>query len=569
MVGRARPSTARPGREATRRGAGVEWVAWLGALASVTGVMAWVRGSLGTNHVVLAYLLVVLGASARGGRALGVTVAVIAFACFNYYFVQPYHTFTVAAPLDWLVLFAFLATSIVAAQLLDRAQADAADARRRTEEVDRLAALGAEALNAGRAEEALGTVADVIRTTLELDRVEIYLRDGTPSSVALVAGSGDSAGGSSHDDTESAASSSTWTPGAPDAERLVAWVAERGESAARRPDGTLRFGGEGRDGGENELDDLDGLESSGVQVLVLPLRVHDRTVGALRLVRHGTLRLDAPQRRFLRALSYYAALGADRVRLLAEAEHASGLREADRLKDALLASVSHDLRTPLTTIKALAHQMRTEGGDERAAIIEEEADRLNRFVADLLDLSRLAGGALVVTPEVTAAEDLVGAALQRVSGVLGDRALDVSLDPAETLLLGRFDFVHSLRVLVNLLENAIKYSPADTRVELVTRRVGDRLEFAVSDHGCGVPPAEHERIFEPFYRPSGAPADTGSAGLGLSIARRLAEAQGGSLTHEPRAEGGSRFVFTVPAVDVADLPALAGERRTSSDAPSL
>jgi two-component system, OmpR family, sensor histidine kinase KdpD len=266
------------------------------------------------------------------------------------------------------------------------------------------------------------------------------------------------------------------------------------------------------------------------------------------------LRLDPERWRFVDALSYYAALALERVRLVTEAEHAEALREADRLKDALLASVSHDLRTPLTTIKALAHDIRSDG-DERAVTIEEEADRLNRFVADLLDLSRLAGGALAVAPEINAAEDLVGAALQRASGALGGRGVAVSLDPAEPLLLGRFDFVHALRVLVNLLENAHKYSPPGTAVEVAARRVGDGLELAVADRGPGVPPAERERIFEPFYRPAGSSPDVGGAGLGLSIARRLAEAQGGTLRYEAREGGGSRFVLRVPAADVAELDA--------------
>jgi two-component system sensor histidine kinase KdpD len=332
----------------------------------------------------------------------------------------------------------------------------------------------------------------------------------------------------------------------------VAWVAQSGRPAAERQDGTLRFGAAGPPEGEGGDGTTDDLESSEAHVLVLPLRVRDRTVGALRLVHADARRLDAPRRRFLRALSYYAALGAERVRLLAEAEHAAALREADRLKDALLASVSHDLRTPLTTIKALAHAIR-EDGDERAVTIEDEADRLNRFVADLLDLSRLAGGALTATPEIAAAEDLIGAALQRLSGALGDRAIDVSLDPSEPLLLGRFDFVHSLRILVNLVENAVKYSPADAPVELAAQGAGQALEFTVSDRGPGIPPAEREHIFQPFYRPPGSPSDAGSAGLGLSIARRLAEAQGGSLRYESREGGGSRFVLSVPAADIVEL----------------
>jgi len=238
------------------------------------------------------------------------------------------------------------------------------------------------------------------------------------------------------------------------------------------------------------------------------------------------------------------------VRLIAAVERAEALREADELKDALLASVSHDLRTPLTTIKALAHDLRQEGHD-RAGTIEDEADRLNRFVADLLDLSRLNAGSFSVVPEVNTVEDLFGAALQRVSGTLRQRGLHVDVDAGEPLLVGRFDFVHSLRVVVNLIENAAKFSPEGSTIGLSAERRDDEIRIAVSDRGTGVPAGEEERIFEPFYRPAGQP-DIGGAGLGLSIARRMAEAQGGTVRYEPRVGGGSVFELRLPAASVAE-----------------
>jgi len=222
------------------------------------------------------------------------------------------------------------------------------------------------------------------------------------------------------------------------------------------------------------------------------------------------------------------------------------LREADRLKDALIASVSHDLRTPLTTIKALAHDLR-ESGDHRAVTIEEEADRLNRLVADLLDLSRLQAGGVHLHVELNAVDDLVGTLVQRVSGALGRRELQVMLDENGTLLLGRFDLAQSLRVLVNLVENAYKYAPAGTPIEVRAWRDGSFVALAVSDRGPGIPPDEQARIFEPFYRPPGRTPDVGGAGLGLAIARRLAEAQGGTLTYADRAGGGSVFTLRLPA----------------------
>ncbi|HEY6324551.1 MAG TPA: ATP-binding protein [Thermoanaerobaculia bacterium] len=355
------------------------WLFWSATLVAVTVALVSVRGDLDQAHVTLIYLLVVLGGSASGGRALGFTLACACFLLIDYFLQTPYDLLSVDKPLDWLVLLAFLVTATVATQLLGRANAEAAAARQHAEEIDRLAALS--------------------------------------------------------------------------------------------------------------------------------------------------------------------------VQLAAEAEHAEALREADRLKDALLASVSHDLRTPLTTIKALAHDLAA-AGDERAAVIEQQSDRLNHMVADLLDLSRLNAGGVPMQTEINAAEDLVGAAIQQVAGALGERELRTSLALREPMPVGRFDFVHSLRILVNLVENALKYSPADAPIEIAMRGEGEWIAIAVADRGRGVPPAERERIFEPFYRPAGVSPDgagAGGAGLGLAIARRLAEAQAGTLTYEERPGGGSVFTLRLPA----------------------
>jgi two-component system sensor histidine kinase KdpD len=507
---------------------------WLGAFAIATGAMLTVRASLDKAHVALVYLLVVLGGSAWGARALGVGLAITAFLAFNFLFVPPYHSFVVAEPLDWLVLATFLVTGLVATHLLAQARNEAAVARERASEIDHLSALASETLNAGRAEDALVAIAEVIRSTLGVSRCEVYLRDGESGTLGLAAGVG-------------VVPPEPVAPALLARPRLVEWAAESGLAIVERIDGSTRTAA---DPGSSAT--LTGFDVSNARTLLLPLVVRGRTVGVLRVADDAPLDLDPARRRFLAAIVYYAALGADRVRLAAEAEQSEALRQADQLKNALLASVSHDLRTPLTTIKALAHDIRA-NGDDRAVTIEEEADRLNRLVADLLDLSRLTSGTLVVSREINAAEDLVGAAVQRVSGVLNGRQLDAHLDTDDPLLLGRFDFVHSLRILVNLIENAIKYSPPGSPVEVSVRRRGDALELIVADRGPGVPAAERDRIFEPFYRPPGQPPDVGGAGLGLSIARRLAEAQGGTVHCEPREGGGSRFVLRLPAADLIEL----------------
>lgn len=234
-----------------------------------------------------------------------------------------------------------------------------------------------------------------------------------------------------------------------------------------------------------------------------------------------------------------------RARMFAERENA--LREADRLKDALLAAVSHDLRTPLTTIKAIAHDLRAEGSAE-AAVIEEEADRLNRLVADLLDLSKLRGGVISIESQINAADDLLGAALQQVSGTITDHEIKASLDPSAHLLVGRFDFVHSLRILVNLLENAARYSPVGQPIEVHVKREGDWLLFTIADRGPGIAESDATRVYEAFVQGDHRSSSSG-AGLGLSIARGLAELQGGTLDHESRAGGGTIFRLRLPAVD--------------------
>ncbi len=355
------------------------WIVWLGVLAIVTVGMLLVRNRLNEAQVALVYLLVVQGGSAREGRGLGFLLAGVAFISFDWFFLPPYGTLAVAKSVDWAVLGAFLLTSVVAAQLFERARAEADIARQRSAELERLSI--------------------------------------------------------------------------------------------------------------------------------------------------------------------------EREQLGARAEHADALREASRLKDAVIASVSHDLRTPLTTIKALAADLAS-GGDERAMIIEEEADRLNSLVADLLDISRLNSGTASLNPEPNEAEDLIGAALQRVAGTTVGREIRVAIEEGDPLLIGRFDFPQTLRALVNLLENALKYSPPSEPVDLGVRRDGEWLAFSVSDRGQGVPAAEGERIFEPFYRKPGLPPDVGGSGLGLLIARALVEAQAGSLVYEARVGGGSIFTLRVPAIDV-------------------
>jgi two-component system sensor histidine kinase KdpD len=487
------------------------WASELLALAVVTLVMLPVRDHLDKAHTTLIFLLVVLTGAARGGRRLGFVLAGCSFLLFDILFLEPFNSFGANKPVDWLVLLAFLAVSAIASEMLHREQMRAEEARQRTVEVDRLAALGAEALNVVRADDALAAIASVIRETLKVQRCEIHTVPRTGAAA--------------------------------DGEDLIAWAAETNRTAMRGGDGTTGLLEPGQPVLSAEAD------RNAVSALFIPLRVRDRTVGVLELADEHRIDLDPAQRRFLAALAYYAALAVERSRLAAEADRTEGLRAANRLKDALIASISHDLRTPLTTIKALAHALRN-GGDERAATIEAEADRLNRLVADLLDLSQLQAGRVPLRLELNPVDDLLGALVQRVSGALGERQLVVTVEDGGALLVGRFDVRQSLRILVNLVENAHKYAPPGTPIDVRTWRDGAQLVMSVSDRGPGVPEPERDRIFEPFYRRPDTQPDVGGVGLGLAIARRLAEAQTGTLGYEPRPGGGSTFTLRLPAADV-------------------
>jgi two-component system sensor histidine kinase KdpD len=510
------------------------WIAWGGVLVLVTLVLATHRDVIGQHHVALIYLLVVLGGSVGGGRWLGWSLSFAGFFLIDYYFQSPIGRFEISKPIDWTALLAFLATSAVTAHLLTQALEQANAARRAAQEVARLSRIGSQALQAGRATDALARIATVIRSTLEIHDCEIFRWTDGGAELAAAAG--------------------TAPPMAATEQALVASVAADGRTAAIRGDGMILRGP------SSDTDAL-GVRTDDVHVVLLPLRVDSRTVGVLRIADDHPMELDADRHRFLVALAYYAALGVERVRLVAQADRAEALREANRLKDIVLASVSHDLRTPLTAIKALAHQSARQG-DENARMVEQQVDRLEQLVSDLLDLSRLKGGVFPVTLEPNTAEDLVGAAARQFTGRGADR-IQTAVDMTRSTLVGRFDFVQSLRILTNLIENALRYAPDDSRVDVAMARQGEALVFTVADRGPGIPPAERERVFEPFYRAAHAPPDTGRVGLGLSIARRLAEAQGGRLRYEDRPGGGSVFVLELHALD---LPALdTGDWMVASD----
>jgi two-component system sensor histidine kinase KdpD len=507
----------------TDRNLPARWAFWLGMLVIAATVMLWVRGQIDQSHVSLTLLLVVLGGSAGGGRPLGFTLAVLGFLIIDYFFQPPYDLISVGKPLDWVVLGAFLAAAFVATELLTRAREESQAARRRGDEIASLSLIGSQTLRFARPEDALVAITDLVQETLKSRRTAIRLFDenGKLASDAVAASGVDAI-----DDESKRLEMIALDP----VEEHAAYA------AAELPDGSILRA------------PLDRVASDHYIVsLIVPLMVESRRVGLMYIRRHGEPReLDPPTRRFLSALGYYAALGAERLRLAREMERANALREESRAKDEVLATVSHDLRTPLTTIKLLA-QRATARGEASGEPIEAEVDRLADLVTNVLDLSRIRAGGVRLDVELNTAEDLVGAAIRRAAGIAQDRSIVPHLDFDSPALTGRFDFVQSLRIVGNLIDNALRYTRAGGEVEVHATREGEWLAIRVADRGPGIPIAERERIFEPFYRPRSESPDVGHAGLGLSIARRLAELQGGRLDYEPRVGGGSVFTLVLPA----------------------
>ncbi|MGR3938989.1 ATP-binding protein, partial [Streptomyces sp. BRA346] len=270
--------------------------------------------------------------------------------------------------------------------------------------------------------------------------------------------------------------------------------------------------------------------------------------------------LPAEDRRVLAAFAAQAAVVLDRQRLQVQADQARELAEGNRIRTALLAAVSHDLRTPLAGIKAAVTSLRSddvawseEDEAELLAAIEEGADRLDQLVGNLLDMSRLQTGTLTPLIREVYLDEVAPMAL------VGVPEADVVLDIPEDLPMVAVDAGLLERSVANIVENAVKYSPEGRAVKVSASAIGDRVELRVVDRGSGVPDEEKDRIFEPFQRYGDAPRGTG-VGLGLAVARGFAEAMGGTLTAEDTPGGGMTMVLTLRVADgrvpapPADLP---------------
>jgi two-component system sensor histidine kinase KdpD len=254
----------------------------------------------------------------------------------------------------------------------------------------------------------------------------------------------------------------------------------------------------------------------------------------------------------LRAFADQVQVAVERRRLRADVEAAAGLQEANELRTALLAAVSHDLRTPLSSIKASVTSLlqddvtwTPDATREFLTTIDEESDRLNALVGNLLDMSRLQTGALQLVVRDVGLEEVVPRALAG----LPDRATPIDLDLPETLPPVRADAGLLERAVANVVDNARAWSPVDRPVRIEAGVIANRVDLRVIDHGPGVPPADHDRIFRPFQRLGDHPSNGTGVGLGLAVARGFVEAMGGEIEVEDTPGGGLTMVLSLPLVN--------------------
>lgn len=500
-------------------------------VAGATLAIGIILGSTRLSNVSLLYLPVVLWLAARYGRGPAVLASLLSFLSYDFFFIAPQHLFTVDNPAEWLSLFALLATSLVLGHLTaivrTRAQ-EAEESQQRTDILYRLAQLITTSANESELYEAL---------TRQV--VEVFAPSGAHACALML-------------------------PDERGSLQITTFWSQQGHDAC-------------------EVDTPSDAKAQHT-ILRAPLKTPRGVVGALLISGAPTVRLLAPdqaqasadtssrasadhlaaqqsaqQAALFATFCDQIALAIDRATLAREAMHTAALRESDRLKDALLGSVTHELRTPLASIKAATSGLLQDdiswSAQERRELldsIDTSADRLNRLVGNLLDLSRLEAG--VAEPEMDwrLMSDVVASTLDQLelSGQLRGHVIHV--EEPDDLPLVLMDQEQIQQVLTNLIENALKYSPEGSEIRITARVRDDWLEVAVSDQGIGIPQHEISAIFNKFYRVQQArlPWSAGrppiGTGLGLAICAAIVQAHGGRIWAESVPGRGATLTFTLP-----------------------
>ena len=492
------------------------YLATTGIVAVALGVGMLLKQFMDVRSIALVFLSGVLVSAIRFGLLPSLYACLVSVLAYNFFFLPPVYTFTISDPENVVALFFFLIVAVIASNLAGRTRNQVLTARARARTTEELFAFS-------RKLAGIGTLDDLLWATVyqmaSMLKVRIVLLLPTGSSLAVRAGYPPE---DQLDDADLAAAQWTW---------------EHNRPAGRGAD-TL----------------------PGARRLFLPLRTGRAPVGVLGIDRDEPGPLLTPDgRRLLDALADQAAVAIERITLVEDIDRARVTAETERLRAALLTSISHDLRTPLASIIGSLTSLRSYGKsyDEATreslmATIQAEAERLNRFIGNLLDMTRLESGAVEIKPEPADFGDIVGTALQRASRLLADHRVDVEI--AADLPMLRVDYLLLEQTVFNLLDNAAKYAPPGTLIRVVARRDGGNAVIAVSDEGPGIPPDALERVFDKFYRVHAQDRQRAGTGLGLAICRGFVAAQGGTITAANRRDrSGAIFTIRLPA-SVAEAP---------------
>lgn len=475
------------------------------AVLAAAALAKLLESALALPNASILFLAAILFSSVTWGLWPSIYASVLSVLIYDLLFVEPLYTFQIASPQDILDLVIFLIVAVLTSYLAARVQSHAEAARQREVRAATLYALSSEIAGAAGLPQVLQAIVNQVAPILGA-RVAILLPE---------------------DDELVVKASNPRALDFPQAERAAATTLWR----------------------EKATPPVSAPNGAGPGWIYLPLRTTRGVIGVLAMQLADELTLAPEQQRLVEALADQGAVAIERTRLAEEMERAQLLTETERLRAALLSSISHDLRTPLASIMGAVTSLLGDHANLNAParqdlllVIREEAGRLNRFVSNLLDMTRLESGALELHRDWIDIRDLAGSALARMRDQLREHRLVIQIAP--DLPLAWLDFVLAEQVLVNLLDNAAKYAPPGTAIRIDAYCAARSLVLEITDQGPGVAPEDLERIFDKFYRVRKGDRQSAGTGLGLSICRGIVEAHGGRIV-AARAPNGTGTTFRV------------------------
>ena len=484
-------------------------VAGFSAVAAITALYTQWLGITNPTIVALSFLLVVLVLATVSTRTAAIATSLMAMIFFNYFFLPPVGTLTIADPSNWVALFTLLAVSIVASHLSTQVRERAREATARRDELARLFELTRDILLTSDTDGAIALISTYVARRFGLRSVNICLPD--------------SAGWHFHRSGDRVRELDTAA-----LDRCLASARARLEFDAhqRTYAGHVSLG-----------------TASDSAVWLVPLRVGTHAIGVLAL-EGGDLEPGTRD-----AIAGVTAIAIERSELLEERNEAEVVRRGAELKSALLASLGHDLRTPLTAVTVAANNLDAswltpEQRHEQAEIVRIELTRLNRLFQDIVDMARIETHAVASEPEWVEPAEIVSASVQQVERALANRTVHV--DNGVERAFVRLDPRLTSAALAHVLENAAQYSPPGSIITIALAHVAGDLRIAVHDQGPGIAPQDAEHLFERFYRGAVARQQRFGTGMGLAITRGLLAAEGGRVRAENDPRGGALFTISVP-----------------------